>query len=284
MEYSNICKKLYEASIQAGVVALAMQKDITNEGKIVEQEEGEDADHLAMRQAKTKVDVMVQDMLLTALREYREELFLDVEEESECLSWYSKEHKAHTLIMDPIDGTLEYLRQKDTYSICSALISKGDLKVAVVYFPSRNILYCYEPAMGARFFDQAQLSSWDQGKAIANGGEGKKVVYKNDRVDQDLVDIFTSAGYKVMDDRTCNCPEALIHCMNKEALCYLCDHRNIRDILMGAILSKSEGGALLDSHGNEVEWPSHGRLPFGIFTRFPDEVKVILSAMQKEEK
>lgn len=276
MNETWICQRLFEASLQAGVVALAMQKDIVNEGKAVEPQEGEDVHHLAMRQAKTKVDVMVQDMLLSALRHVRDELKLDVEEESEYLGLFPNEKAEYSLIIDPIDGTLDYLHQKDTYSICSALIRDGDMKAVVVYFPKQDMLYCYEPQLGARYFSCAHLCSWEDGTRIVFEGDGNHLVYKNDRVKEKLIKRFEDNGCEVLDDRISNCPKALLACMKKEALCYLCDTRNIRDILMGAILSKCKDGAILDEMGETVTWPSCGRIPFGIFTRFPEKIKKIL--------
>lgn len=276
MDETLICRQLYEASIQAGVVALAMQKDIINEGKEVKLMEGEDAHHLAMRQAKTKVDVMVQDMLLSAVRNVRNELMLDVEEESEYLDLFPEKTAAYSLIIDPIDGTLDYLCQKDTYSICSALIKDGDIKAVVVYFPKRDTLYCYEPQLGARCFSHAHTSSWEDGIRIEYEGDGNQLVYKNDRVNETILKVFEESGCEIKDDRISNCPEALLACMKKEALCYLSDTRNIRDILMGAILSKCKDGAILDAAGEHITWPSHGRLPFGIFTCFPEKIKKIL--------
>ena len=49
--------------------------------------------------------------------------------------------------------------------------------------------------------------------------------------------VLVPAGYEIIDDRTCCCPDALLACMRKEAIAYLSDTRNIRDILVGAILS-----------------------------------------------
>ena len=80
------CKKLFDTSIQAGKLALSMQKDIINEGKDIIREDKEDDMHYAMRQAKTKADVMVQDMLLKAMMDDRDILTLDVEEESDLVA------------------------------------------------------------------------------------------------------------------------------------------------------------------------------------------------------
>ncbi|MEF9968530.1 MAG: inositol monophosphatase, partial [Longicatena sp.] len=80
MNYLDIYKHLFTAMKQAGIVALALQSEIINEGKDVEHINGESAHHKAMRTAKTKVDELVQEMLLQALLpEYATLLSLDVE-------------------------------------------------------------------------------------------------------------------------------------------------------------------------------------------------------------
>lgn len=274
MNMTKLCQQMFDASIQAGVVAIAMQKDIVNEGKTVEQLVDEDQLHYAMRAAKTKVDVMVQDMLLAALREHRFALSLDAEEESAYLQAYPNQHADATLILDPIDGTMEYINQQDTYSICSAIIQAGQVSAAVVYFPAIHTAYTYDPQYQARIFRQADLQSFTQGEQIvAAAKQLPKIVYKNDRVHSSLLGKLEAGGFRIIDDRTCLCPEALLRCMRQEAFCYIADTRNIRDILLGAILSNIQGGAAFDEHGEPLIWPARGRLAFGVFTMFPAEMK-----------
>lgn len=276
------CKKLFDTSIQAGKLALSMQKDIINEGKDIIREDKEDDMHYAMRQAKTKADVMVQDMLLKAMMDDRDILTLDVEEESDLVACFPCQDERYTLVIDPIDGTLQYLNQSDTYSICSAILHQQDILTAVVYFPKRDTLYCYEPQYGARFFMNASQCDFQDGKVIDAQHALVKRIYKNDRVKEEIWKVMEAAGYEIIDDRTCCCPDALLACMRKEAIAYLSDTRNIRDILVGAILSKCKDGAVLDLQGNTVKWPAKGRLPFGIFTRFPDEMRKILRNIEKK--
>lgn len=276
MEYREISERLFEASIAAGVVAKAMQKDIYNEGKEVAAIHGEDQEHYEMRQAKTKVDVMVQDMLLLAVRKYAQKISLDVEEES-CYPFLFAQEGKHTLIIDPIDGTLQYIRQKDTYSICSALIYEQEIMLAIVYFPAKNILYFYEASQGAKVYENVDQCSFQDGKELViNKRSMPDYGYKNDRVAAATLQLFQAFGLQIIDDKSCDCPSALIQCLQGEAACYLSDTRNIRDILMGAILSKTKQGAAYDLQGNALRWPAKGRVPFAIFTMFPKEIQKIL--------
>ena len=276
------CKKLFETSLQAGQLALSMQKDIVNEGKEIVREEMEDDLHYAMRQAKTKADVMVQDLLLQAMMADKDIFTLDVEEESEYVGKYACHDEKYTLVIDPIDGTLQYLNQQDTYSICSAILHQSDIITAVVYFPKRDMLYCYEPKYGARYFVNASQCDFLDGQEINMEYDLVNRIYKNDRVPEPFWQALNNLGYEIIDDRKCCCPDALLACMQKEAFAYISHTRNIRDILVGAILSKCKDGAVLDLDGNNVKWPAKGRLPFGIFTRFPDEMREILRKIEKK--
>ena len=278
MDMTVICERLYEASIQAGIVALAMQADIVNEGKAMQRKEHEEQYHYDMRCAKTKVDVMVQDMLLSSMRPYINEFALDVEEESDYKFRFVNADARISLIIDPIDGTLDYIQQKDTYSICSVVIEEHTIQAAVVYFPKRNIAYTYDPNYGVRVFQNADTKVFSQGEQPCCVCCEPAIVYKNHRVHPDIVNKFEQAGYKVVDDSSCNCPDALLRCMNASALCYISDTRNIRDIVIGAILSMLPRGAALDKCGNQLNWPAKGRLPFGIFTVFPEKVKLIIKS------
>lgn len=83
MDYQEIYERLFIASKTAGIVADMMQATIINEGKQVETVDGEDERHKRMREAKTRADEIVQEILLQALLpEYQDVLSLDVEEET----------------------------------------------------------------------------------------------------------------------------------------------------------------------------------------------------------
>ena len=141
MDYQEIYERLFIASKTAGIVADMMQATIINEGKQVETVDGEDERHKRMREAKTRADEIVQEILLQALLpEYQDVLSLDVEEETGSRTCFSKQDYAYTLVLDPIDGTLDYLHQKDTWSICSAIIHEHDVRLAIIYFPKRDIM------------------------------------------------------------------------------------------------------------------------------------------------
>lgn len=268
----DIYKRLFQATRYAGVVASMMQKTIVNEGKKVEEREGEDAYHLQMREAKTRADEIVQEILLhSLLPDYKDVLTLDVEEETVSKTYFHKDDYTYTLVLDPIDGTLDYLHQKDTWSICSAILHEHDILLAIVYFPKRDVLYSYIQGEGCRIYHDLVNCSYKDGKALDTVAQDiPNIIYKNNRVNQKIVERLTQKGFQVVDDseQHLGCPDAILKCLNGEALAYFSDTRNIRDILVGAILGKMKHGHTYDFVGNDVLWESHGRQPEIVFSIF----------------
>ena len=271
MDYKIIYEQLFQISKMAGIIAVHLQKDIVNEGKVVEHQQHEDVYHKAMREAKTKVDVMVQELFLQMLYpEYHNVVTLDVEEESDYVQQYQNDSYTYTLVLDPIDGTLDYIHQKDTYSICSAILHDGDVKVAMVYFPARDELYGYYEGGCVQYYKHLTHCHVHDGKPFSYTLQKQepKIIYKNSRLSSIMVQQLLDKGFQVIDDQKeyGGCPQALLKCMSGDAFAYVSDTRNIRDILLGAILSKLETGTTCNYKGEAVLWETHGRQKEIIFT------------------
>ncbi|MGX8850183.1 inositol monophosphatase family protein [Amedibacillus sp. YH-ame10] len=274
--YQELYERLFLVSKQAGVVAKIMQQGILNEGKKVDLLEGEDAHHKAMREAKTKADEIVQEMILTSLLpKYKDILTLDVEEDTESIQLFTKQDYAMTLVLDPIDGTLDYLQQRDTYSICSAILQDQDMKVALVYFPARDEMYSYCDGVGTLFYKKVSCMDINDGEELnyIPNEHTPSIIYKNSRLSQDIVQHLIEQGYTVVDDQEhrLGCPDAIYKCMRGEALAYFSDTRNIRDILMGAILGKMKYGHYYTYLGEDAVWESHGRQKEIVFSIYEKE-------------
>lgn len=280
MNIKEIYEGLFLSIKEAGELAKAMQSTIQNEGKLIEEEVGESAYHKAMCSAKTKVDVDVQEMLLKQLYAYRDILTLDVEEESDSVQKFDRNDYEYTLIIDPIDGTLDYLKQKDTYSICIAIMHQHAIELAMVYFPRRNMMYAYTKQMGVKKYDNMLLNEVDDGKLIhiKPAKQRSKLIYKNHRLNQAYVSYLQENNYTIRDDSEdhLGCPDAILSCLKGEALACVYEMRNIRDILLIAILSNVDGCYTFDFHGHQTLWRKHGRQPEIIFSRYQD-VSIFLS-------
>lgn len=275
--YKAIYNQLFHVSKCAGIIAKKLQHNIQNEGKDVEFINGENAQHKAMREAKTSVDVMIQEMFLQTLYpDYHDMLSLDVEEVTDMILNYTNMTYETTLVLDPIDGTLDYIHQLDTYSICSAIIQEHDVKVAIVYFPERNVLYAYCEGEGALVYNQVDVQGVCDGQSlnIQPHTDIPNKIYKNSRLSNAMVSGLVQQGFDVVDDTQnhLGCPDAIKACMYGDGLAYFSDTRNIRDILLGAILSKMPKGHAYTFQGERASWKSRGRQSEIVFSIYEKEV------------
>lgn len=273
----EIYRRLFQASRTAGIVANMLQEDIVNEGKKVDIIENEDDYHRRMREAKTKADEIVQEILLQSLLpEYKDMFTLDAEEDTISKQHFKNDDYTYTLVLDPIDGTLDYLFQKDTWSICSAVLHNHDVLLAIVYFPKRDCLYSYVEGKGCRIYHNLAMCTEDDGEELDYVSDKvPALIYKNSRLSDTIVERLKEKGFTVIDDsyHHIGCPDAILECMKGNALAYFSDTRNIRDILLGAILGKMNHGNMYDFSGNSVQWEKCGRqkeIVFSIFSK--DEI------------
>lgn len=73
---------------------------------------------------------------------------------SEEMGVIGKENAEFEWIIDPLDGTTNYLHGHPQYAVSMALLEKGVLKEALVYAPERNDLYVASRGQGALLNDR----------------------------------------------------------------------------------------------------------------------------------
>ena len=261
----NLSEKIFELIKSCGVVACRMQEGIINEGKEVEHLKDETNAHYAMRQAKTKVDDMVQEMILKGLYPWcKDDVFLDVEEDTITVSAYKKKDASYGIIVDPIDGTLPYINQSDEYSICLGITHQHDFVLAVVYFPKKDELYYYGVNHGVRYYSQASQKCFEEYEKLnIESHKHCHIIIKNARVKEQVLQPFIDEGYTIIDDSEegYNCPKAILALLYDEIDAYLCDHRNLRDVLLAVIYSHLAHACCFDFDGNKIVWEKQGRQP-----------------------
>jgi fructose-1,6-bisphosphatase/inositol monophosphatase family enzyme len=122
------------AAVQAGSVARRLQ------GKVcLEMKRGEDSPEGA---ALTAVDMAAQDVILHFLHRFIPDAAIDAEEDTETVSLFPTAAPDRPLIViDPIDGTLNYSRASADYAVMGALLLSGFYEAALIYFPARGEMF-----------------------------------------------------------------------------------------------------------------------------------------------
>ncbi len=264
MDTPAVFDRLAGAVQESGALALKSQGTVKNEGK-VKVGAADDSERLkAMRSAKTVIDEQVQEILLQALLECYPDgaILVDGEEKTPSLTNFSTSART-SVIIDPIDGTLEYLEGTDAYSVCIAIIEDERLSWAIVYFPARDVAYAVAPDGKAYEYAGFSATGTAQAHVIELPANGPRVLYKTRRVPPEFEQRFVDAGFEVR--ALDNYVQGLLATLTGDALGYISCEPQMRDILIGPVIGTSVGGFMCDWQGKEISWPQSGRLKEAFF-------------------
>lgn len=277
-DLNNFIDKMKEAVYRAGEMALEYQGKVKNLGKSAEDLSGDNDFVKQQRAAKTVIDERVQEKLIVAAAKLLNagEVYLDAEEETPGKKHFSAEPKPLTLVIDPIDGTLLYLTGKDGFSIVVGLVESGEVLTALVYFPARKEFYFIKDE-SVYCEANGQLRELSAPKVKSDN-----LIYVSNRVNERIIDKLVGDGFEVVNhaDGFVMWPDALLGCIKGEYNVCIFHTPQIRDVLIGAIISKLAGGYACDWQGRKVIWPNGGRIPriiFG-FNHLPEKVLSCLKA------
>ena len=260
--------RMSKAVLEVGQLARENQGKVKNIGKIAEKMPGDSEKQSRDRSTKTIIDEQVQEILLQAAIDVLDPqaISLDAEEDTPLVKLFSKKSHPTSLVLDPIDGTFEYLGGKDSYSICVALVEKGNIKISIVYFPSRDDFYFLSSNSKSYLVNNAIKKGLKNVKLIKGTKAKNKTIYKNNRTPESVVKKLKEKGYQVFDDthKAIGVADVLVGIMNGEILAYLAYTRQMRDMLLGPIVAGA-GGYAVDWGGKQLAWPQGGRVPRAMF-------------------
>jgi 3'-phosphoadenosine 5'-phosphosulfate (PAPS) 3'-phosphatase len=117
------------ATRQAGAVAFHLQGEVPARRK--------DATDSPEAAALSVADLATQDVLLLALHQALPHAAVDAEEDTEAVSLFPPLVPGRPFaILDPIDGSLNYLDGSADYAVMAAWLEDGIYRAAVVHFPA----------------------------------------------------------------------------------------------------------------------------------------------------
>ena len=107
-------------------------------------------DSKAFNDFVSDIDRMSESILIEALKESYPQHKITTEESGS----HGKARAEYEWIIDPLDGTTNYLHGHPQFAISMALLHKGVLQEALVYAPERNDLYLASRGKGALLNDR----------------------------------------------------------------------------------------------------------------------------------
>ena len=149
----------------------------------------------------------------------------------------------------PIDGTSEYISNKDEFTLNAALIIDNKPEIGIINAPAKNrLFYAYGPGLSFELNNNKEIQL--NCKKITNQGEVKAVSYSN-KLKPEILELhnkFKVTEYNKMKSSLKFCVIAA-----GEYDLYVAEPRASEwDIAAGHAILKNAGGEILDFDGNEI--------------------------------
>jgi len=209
-----------------------------------------DVDKLTVRSKQkndfvSEVDHAAEEAIISVLREaYPTHGFLGEE------SGYHDKQAEYLWVIDPLDGTTNFLHGVPQYCVSIALVHKGVLNQAVVFDPNRNELFTATKGVGAYLNDRRiRVSKIDrfEGALVGTGFPFREVVNIDDYLR--MLRNVMSAAAGVRRPGAAALDLAWVACGRMDAFWEL--GLSPWDMAAGALLIREAGGLVGDLDGNE---------------------------------
>lgn len=111
--------------------------------------------HKADQSPLTTADLAAHELITAALRRLTPDLPV-LSEESAEIPWAVRQTWTRYWLVDPLDGTKEFVSRNGEFTVNIALIDSGAPVFGVVYVPTLDLLYCGAKDLGAWKEDRGQ--------------------------------------------------------------------------------------------------------------------------------
>jgi fructose-1,6-bisphosphatase/inositol monophosphatase family enzyme len=129
-------------ALQVGRVASCLQNEVRTYHK--------EGHHSPEGAALTAIDLVSQDILLYLVHKFLPGLAIDAEEDTDLLEQFPKPQPGDPfIVIDPIDGTLNYTRGSKDYAVMGALIHHNLYTAVLIYYPALKEMYWAQQGRGA---------------------------------------------------------------------------------------------------------------------------------------
>lgn len=217
------------AARQAGSLARHLQQDVR-----LKQKEGEDS---AEGAALTSVDLAAQEIILLALKDAFPDAGMDAEEKTDTLRFFHRDNgRRPTIVIDPVDGTLNYGTGSPDYAVMGAWLEGGSYLSALVHFPHLEDTYWAVKAKGSRL-----QRSWNDVRNVTVDRTPGRVLV-SPHVSEDLCESLRRTGLEAEVSR-CSAVDALAP-LTGRASAALTVGRPDRRRALGYLITLEAGGAV----------------------------------------
>ncbi|MFW9777213.1 MAG: inositol monophosphatase family protein [Candidatus Heimdallarchaeota archaeon] len=204
--------------------------------------------------AHTLVDDLVQDIALEILYTNLPEVRINVEEETSRTELFKNNKSGLCFHLDPLDGTLAYLKNRDDFAIGAAFSHDLQFVASAIYFPVLDRLYYAEKGQGVR------LLTGSGSELVFSRPDKAADRYVQKRCD-DLLPIVQEMGLQPFD--TLSAHHGMIAIAEGNARVEMYHMASPHDFGIPKVIVEEAGGICTDLAGNPIVFtPKFRRLPY----------------------
>ncbi len=244
IDANDFLDRMSLAARQVGSVALRFYGKVENLEKSVPGREFVNDDHRARIQALSDVDLAAQEIVLLALAEHFPFVKLDPEEDTQSVALFSSNESPYTVVVDPIDGTLNYITQRDQFGVMIGLLEENRYIASLVHFPKEG--RTYRAVRG----DGCTVTVAGETKPV-RAGETPVLILRDSATPDAIAEALESAGFATSRSG-CSAVDSTVAATGVAAAAVSFKEPSVRRCI-GALVSREAGGYLCDKHGNPYD-------------------------------
>jgi fructose-1,6-bisphosphatase/inositol monophosphatase family enzyme len=244
IRYDDFLDTMSLAARQVGTMAVQFYGKVANIEKTLDRAYVNETQK-ATAQALSDVDLAAQEILLLALHERYPFVGLDAEENTPLIKKFARNARdgsPYTVIIDPIDGTLNYITQREQFAVIVGLIKDDKYVASLAYFPLRGELYRAVRGKGCTVTKAGKTKP-------ARAGKGANVILRESAATDEFVEELKALGYETLRGG-CSTMDSTIAATRIGAASLFHRAPSVRRCI-GTLISLEAGGYLTDARGNE---------------------------------
>ncbi|MHB0855948.1 MAG: inositol monophosphatase family protein [Anaerolineae bacterium] len=251
------------------------------QGRVVEETKPADAPEQQSTSVSV-VDRLCQDVLFLRASELTRDLNVYSEELAACppeiLALFPTEERRYVLVLDPVDGTDDYLAGKDTYAHMLGILDRanGRMQSGMIYFPARDRLYLAVRGHGAWM----ATGLWGHLDPVRHTAP-RRAVAEVKRLTTEDREALVAAGFALVPERSASAAFELVRVAEGELGVSVLRSFHGHDSAMGGLLIELLGGAMLDGWGNPVTYEAGmPRMPLLVTSLAPDMAREVAALLR----
>ena len=276
MDVLNVVAHLRGSLYRCGQVARALQGNVPAENK------APDSPH-QQSVAISLADRLCQEVLLLEAYELAPGIEAYSEEMADCppeiAALYGGNRHRYALILDPIDGTEDYVRGRSTYAHMAGILDQatGRMAAGLIYFPEAMRLYVAVRGMGAYVAD----GLWGALRPLLAAQPPRSVgdVKRLTGADRDA---FRRLGVEVVPPESASAAHELMRVAQGHVGAMVMRHFHGHDLAIPGVIIEELGGAVLDASGRTARFEkAMPRMPLIVLSLSPTFARELVGELEK---